>query len=101
MLRVTGLSGQLRVGYQVAAELGPWRLELAPQLPRQYEVHARVYRTDAYWLSERPMTLTLDVGSDVWAWAVAEPEVGGHELMAIATGTPAIWRGAARQKEAG
>lgn len=101
MLQVSGLRGQLRVGYQVAAELGPWRLSLAPQLPRQYEVHARVYRTDAYWLSERPLTLTLEVGSDVWAWAKTEPEIGGDELGAVVRGMPTIWRGAARHEEAG
>jgi hypothetical protein len=99
VLQVTGLRGELRVGYQVAAELGPWRLALAPQLPRRYTVRAAIVAVSAYWLHQQPLTLALEVGPDVWSWPVAEPGPLGQQVETIVTGAPTIERGAARREE--
>ena len=98
-LRVSGLRGQLRVGYQVAAELGPWRLALAPQLPRTYTVDAIVDQISAYWIAERPLVLALEVGRDMWVWAHVDPSIGGDTVTAVVCGAPTVVRGAASRIE--
>ena len=100
-VHVEGYRGELRVGYQVAAELGKWKLDLEPTLPRRYAVAADVLATSDYWLSERPLMLRLDVGADVWTWQPVEPVVDGGKLTVAVTGVPAIMVGQALREDVG
>lgn len=69
MLRASGPAGTLRVGYQVAAELGAWDMELAAQrLPPTFIFHAAVRREHAYWITQEPLDLVLSLGSAEWLW---------------------------------
>lgn len=68
MLRASGPSGTLRVGYQVAAELGHWEMVLAAQLPRTFTFSATVQREHAYWITQEPLDLVLTLGTAEWLW---------------------------------
>ena len=100
-VHVEGHRGELRVGYQVAAELGKWKLDLEPTLPRQYAVVADVVATSDYWMAERPLALRLDVGADVWTWRQVEPVIDINRLTVTVAGVPAIMVGQALREDVG
>jgi Ser/Thr protein kinase RdoA (MazF antagonist) len=68
MLRVSGTGGTVRAGYQTAADLGAWELELLPVLPRAYRLSAVVRTISDYWLAQTPLSLVLPVGAQEWRW---------------------------------
>lgn len=67
-MRATGNEGTLRVGYQVAAELGRWEMAQAPQVPRTFRFTAQVEREHAYWITQKPLDLVLSLGTAEWLW---------------------------------
>jgi hypothetical protein len=90
-----GLTGTLRVSYQVAAALGPWSLVLAPRLPRTYELTATVERWDAFWRTRRPLTLALQLagGLVIWEWPHVDPTSEGDTIVTFTLlGMPTIIR---------
>ena len=93
MVRVDGHTGALRVGYQLAADLGSWHLELLPELPRRYRLVAVVRATSAYWLAQRPLDVALDVASKRWLWRDITPVIDGAQVTIVAHGVPAILGG--------
>ena len=72
-MRASGHSGELRVGYQRAAELGTWSIVLEPRLPRAYTFTATVQSEHGFWNTQRPLDLVLAVGQTEWAWRNVEP----------------------------
>lgn len=70
-MRVTGNAGELRVGYQVAAQLGPW--EITPSGLSSYRFTATVLHEHAYWFTKRPLDLVLGLGGTEWAWRGVAP----------------------------
>lgn len=69
----SGLSGQIRVGPQVAAELRGWKVSLAAKLPRTYSVRVGVAKWDDFWKTQEPWTLRLELGNTIWEWTNVEP----------------------------
>lgn len=90
MLRVSGTAGAVRVGYQVAAQLGAWRLELLPVVPKAYRVEAQIRAVSEYWLAQTPLDLVLDMGTQQWTWRAITPAIGDARLTATIHGTPAV-----------
>ena len=81
MFRASGPSGLLRVGYQVAAEIGPWDITLAPRLPRSFLFIGRLGRAHAYWMTQTPLDLMVALGSVEWLWRdVVVEHVGDGEI---------------------
>ena len=67
MLRATGTSGVLRVGYQWAADLGAWIIE--PQgMPAVFVLRTNVERRHDYWYEQEPIDLALAFGTTEWVW---------------------------------
>lgn len=90
-----GTRGTLRVGYQVAATLGPWRLTLAARLPAAYRLEAAVDRTHGFWITQGPFEVALAIGPDTWAWANVRVDVESRQAVALLVGMPVVARGAA------
>lgn len=67
-MRARGEAGALRVGYQVAADLGAWEMVLAQRLPRAYLFRAVVTREHPYWITQEPLDLSLTVATVEWLW---------------------------------
>jgi hypothetical protein len=71
-LTATGVSGELRHGYQVAARFGAWTLTLAERTAKTMLVTVKNEERDAYWGNEWPQSLRLQVGSRLWVWPDVE-----------------------------
>lgn len=67
-MRATGTYGELRAGYQRAARLGKWSLELIPRLPRAFVFRAAIDSQHDYWITQEPLDLVLAVGQTEWIW---------------------------------
>lgn len=92
---VHGYGGALRFVYKDAADIGAWTLTLEPRLPRSYEFRASASERAEYWLSQRPLTLSLEVGGVTWEWSGVEPVWAGEELTVSGLGFPTVvhWAG--------
>ena len=86
-MRASGQGGELRVGYQQAAQLGPWVLETSasPALPAlRFTIEAPVSSVDQFWVTQAPMTLDLRFGRFHWVWDEVRPElVNGHVSVRV------------------
>jgi hypothetical protein len=60
-LSMRGQSGEVRYGYQLAAQLGPWQLS-----DNRLET-STTYQNDM-WLTVGALTLRLNVGEKLWVW---------------------------------
>lgn len=70
-IRASGLSGELRVGYQRAMELGVWDVTVHYVRRRiaGFTIEAQIVSEHAYWATQTPQDLMLRVGSIVeWRW---------------------------------
>ncbi len=85
-MRITGAGGALRVGYQTAARLGAWTLT---QNRTQYELRAEVADIDTFWYPQRPMSVSLQMGSRRWEWAHVDP-TREHPITVALQGAPRI-----------
>jgi hypothetical protein len=64
-MSMRGAVGEVRYGYQLAAQLSSWQLD-------NDRVRADVpYRNDM-WLDTGTLTLKLSVGAKVWVWREVE-----------------------------
>jgi hypothetical protein len=68
-LEIHGTSGELRVGYQLAARFGPWTLMVSRG---DVVVTVSDLQPDAYWFPQQPDTLRLEIGSRAWVWRAIE-----------------------------
>lgn len=67
----SGVTGELRVGYQVAARLGAWGVDGTPD--GRWSFTGRLVESNAYWIeSPGPFTLRLEIrlasGPRYWQW---------------------------------
>lgn len=76
-MEAEGVGGELRCGYALAARLGGWRLAAAA-LGEQSVVRAELHNIDPYWITQRPLTLSLRLGDLSWSWD--DVQVEGGEL---------------------
>lgn len=79
-MRARGETGALRVGYQVAADLGAWEMILAPRLPRAYLFRAVVTREHPYWITQEPLDISLTVATVEWLWRGVTIVRDGHYI---------------------
>jgi hypothetical protein len=92
-MRATGSSGELRVGYQSAARLGAWHLEVTHTLAGLlFVVVAHVDAADWYWMHQHPLTLTLAFGRFRWEWPQASATIDGERMTIRVNGKPHISR---------
>lgn len=74
-LRMTGKDGELRVGYQVVAQLSQWLLE-------GDVVSSPSTKLDSFWVEMGATPgLRLRVGRSWWAWR--EVAVVGHDPLVV------------------
>jgi hypothetical protein len=74
-LSATGLSGELRSGYQLAGRFGGWKLAVHRKSPESEEssiVTITSLEPDGYWFGELPHSVRLQVGERMWVWREAE-----------------------------
>lgn len=64
-LSMRGLVGEVRYGYQLAAQLGSWRLE-------DNRLEATTSYQNDMWLNHGALTLKLGIGAKVWVWRDVE-----------------------------
>ncbi len=85
MLTVQGVRGELRHGYRVAAELGPWTFT-----NEGMTVRAEIVTKDDVWFDEPgTKTIRLRVGTEWWEWPV-QPDLHGNGLVAVVAGAPRV-----------
>lgn len=80
-MRASGTTGVLRVGYQVAADLGAWHMVLAPRLPLTYVFRATVLSEHDYWITQAPIDLAVQVGSAEWLWRDVQLQRTGDAIV--------------------
>lgn len=86
-MELRGQRGELRVGYVLAARLGPWLAQLEAG---SGEVTASVSTVDTYWITQTPMTLILWLGHARWEWSAVAVTIEGRSVRVATTGRPAI-----------
>lgn len=90
-MRITGVGGQVRAGYQLAARVGAWTLERALAGPSpEYTLTAEIVARDAYWAQQAPLAIDLVMGQRMWTWDPMQPAWGSQSLSAIVIGAPTI-----------
>ena len=89
MIRASGPTGVLRVGYQWAAQLGPWEMAAAAGKPA-FAFHARVQAESLFWMAERPLDLVLMLGQVEWVWRGVEPVREGATVRLTLTERPVV-----------
>lgn len=92
----SGQSGELRTGYQVAAQLGPWAIDLAEVMLGDapgWTCSARIIKTDAYWLEHgEAFDLRLDVGRVQWRWRNVNVHLTGESVLIRGEAKPELVR---------
>ena len=76
-----GKSGELRVGYQVAARLGDWSARRAATR-ECFSLDAEAVSTDAYWISKTPAVAHLWMGAHRWVFDVESVSNSGDRITA-------------------
>jgi hypothetical protein len=74
-----GKSGELRVGYQLAARLGKWD---ARGEGGRFILDAEAVETDSYWLGKTPIVAHLWVGAHRWVFNVESLSNSGGRIQA-------------------
>lgn len=68
-MKIVGTGGQLRVGYQVAAEVGRWTISASGYQPQiSFTIEARLTDRNEYWINQSPIALSLRMGNRKWTW---------------------------------
>ena len=88
-MRVSGVGGTLRVGYQEAATLARW--EIVPLGTGAYVFHGRVASAHPFWATQGPLDLVLTVGQTEMAWRGAVPSAAeGEDVTATLAQRPTV-----------
>lgn len=93
MVLATGISGELRAGYQVAAWLGRWEMAMSDDrlVDGRWTCRAELLARNDYWLEHaQRFALCLDVGVVQWCWPEVRVQVGDEQLTIYGLGGPAI-----------
>lgn len=98
MFEAHGHRGVVLCGHRVAARLGQWSLaaslETLSPTPRVH-VRARLTGETSWWMTQRPLTLALEIGArEWWIWSDgAEVMANGGRLTMVVEGPPNIEQG--------
>jgi hypothetical protein len=84
MFTMRGKGGELKRGYQVAAQIGSWTWDGGGC------VTAPSPTINAFWLSqdEPSLSLHIDVGSQTWVWRDVKLVQSDQQLVIAVTGKP-------------
>lgn len=88
-----GTRAQVRVGYQVAADLGAWALDLLGTGfgTDEWEITADVLRADGYWLDHGDgFEVRLQLARSWWCWRDVAIERSGDRVMIRGKGKPEV-----------
>lgn len=77
-MTLSGLTGDLRWGYLVAAVFGPWRFEGGGG---GGTLTGTLVSSDAFRLTQVPLTAVLQVGRSSTRWRVEGVEISGSEVV--------------------
>lgn len=74
MFTVEGQRGVVTVGAKIATVFGPWKLtySLLALDHRESLVSVVVLREDAFWATQGPQDLWLDLSGSWWGWKACE-----------------------------
>lgn len=88
-MRASGVGGELRHGYAVAARIGAWRLTLddVEVMGSEDAVVQGDINLDPFHSTRAPLDLVLRLGARTWTWHDARVEKGRHVLIRV-TGRP-------------
>ncbi len=81
MIRIAGLEGEIKCGYQIAAKLGKWEF-VQPML------EAKPIDVSDFWLSQKPLHLYLKIGKKTWRWHDVELIENGAIVRVKVKGNP-------------
>ena len=91
-MQASGHGGELRVGYQSAAQLGSWQVDIVQAIPAiRFSIAADILNGDAFWLTQTPIALDLRFGRFHWYWeAVTRAEITATRAELVVYGRPRI-----------
>jgi hypothetical protein len=84
-MRASGLSGELRYGYQIAARLGAWEIA---EKQGTFRLRGRVASVDPVWITRRPIALVVALGPVEWKWSGVDPVIGNGVVEIALVGRP-------------
>jgi hypothetical protein len=84
-LKASGISGEVRKGYQVAARLSSWTLESDTS-----RVDATATERNPFWLEQNGLSLHLTLGNRQWVWREIEIMDSGHPFAIRIHGQPDV-----------
>lgn len=87
-MRASGPSGELRYGYQIAAQIGPWVITAASS--GGFAFSAPTLASDEVWLAQRPLDLVLAIGQTEWIWRAVAPDLMDGRLVIPLTHRPDV-----------
>lgn len=94
MFEARGVRGRIHVGHRVAATFGAWSLVRKPErlADDRATVTTTILTRDAFWWTQGPQDLWLDMGRTWWVWrrAVVTGEMG---VSILVRGDPDIVEG--------
>ncbi len=75
-----GVNGSLRYGYHDAAAFSAWTLT---RIPTGWSLTATIRTSNAFWVSQRPLTFEAPYQGGSWRFPVLELQVEGATLTAV------------------
>jgi len=84
--RLTGHRGRVRAGFRTAARIG--RFTLSVETPGIWTVDGEVQETDPFWVSQGPLSLEVEVGTQRWHWVSASLAVADGRVTGTVSGSP-------------
>jgi hypothetical protein len=82
-----GLAAELRVGYQLAAQLSGWEMT---GNSAAWTLTAAVASRDCFWMDQRPLELRLTVGKATWRWRGVDVSEDGTRITVMGAGRPEV-----------
>lgn len=100
--RMAGATGALRVGYQVAAVIGAWAIELTQTPQRVFQFRGVVADVDTHWMQENArdgFDLAVALGNAELLWRGVRIAIDGTILTATLTDRPIVTEWAPIEKD--
>lgn len=92
-MNAEGYAGELRVGWHRCARLQEWSLEAGTALTCRFDITSKVEVLDDYWITQKPMTLSLVMGQFQWVWENVQYFLNDGSASITVLGRPTIVRG--------
>ena len=91
-MKANGYGGAIRVGYQQAARVIGWSLDVTPTVPMiRFAITAAVRSVDPFWMTQAPLALDLRFGIFHWRWdSVTLKGIEDGTALMLVFGRPTI-----------